>query len=279
MGGKKRAACVLVAVLGALLVAGGRPAMAATPPTPVRTPTPTVRPTPVPTARPTPTVPPTPTPTPLPTAPPTPTPTPAPCDTRVPQATGSGGFLQLAGVAGDATEAPHAGAIILTGVSPASMLPPAVGTVPLTEITLVKPVDRSSPALVRAVAGATHFDCAQVEMGPSREYLYATYAFHSAQFATYAPTGAQQSAELLTLTYDTVDWEYQLRDGTPVATGSGALGSTPNPRAQPAAAMSQATPLAVVILVLVAVGSVAGVIWLRRRRRHRGNLQSGSRHL
>jgi type VI protein secretion system component Hcp len=193
----------------------------------------------------------------------------------VPQATGSGGYLQIAGVTGDATEAPHAGAIILTGVSPSSMLPPAVGTVPLTEVTLVKPVDRSSPALVRAVAGAMRFDCAQVEMGPSRDYLYATYAFHGAQFATYAPTGSQQPAELLTLTYDTVNWEYQLRDGTPVATGSGALGSTPNPRAQQTAAISQGPPLAVLLLVLAGVGVVGVVVWRRRR----GNLPRGSRHL
>jgi type VI protein secretion system component Hcp len=280
MGGKKRAACVLVAVLGVLFAAGGRPAMAATTPTPipsVRTPPPTARPTPVPTARPTPT--PQPTPTPLPTAPPTPTPPPPPCDTRVPQATGSGGYLQLAGVKGDATEAPHAGAIVLTGVSPTSMLPPAVGTVPLTEVTLVKPVDRSSTALVRAVASATRFDCAQVEMGPSREYLYATYAFHGAQFATYAPTGAPQSAELLTLTYDTVDWEYQLRDGTPVATGRGALGSTPNPRVQQAAAVSQGPQLAVVLIVLAGVAVAAVLIWRRRRGRRDGNLRPRSRHL
>jgi type VI protein secretion system component Hcp len=196
----------------------------------------------------------------------------------VPQATGSGGYLQLAGVRGDATEAPHAGAIVLTGVSPTSMLPPAVGTVPLTEVTLVKPLDRSSTALVRAVAGATRFDCAQVEMGPSRESLYATYAFHGAQFATYAPTGSPQSAELLTLTYDTVDWEYQLRDGTPVATGRGALGSTPNPRAQQTAAMSQGPPLAALLVALAAVGA-ALLIWRRRRGRRDGNLRPRSRHL
>src|SRR5215472_63862 len=165
MGGKKRAACVLVVVLGALLTAGSPSALAARPtptpsaPTP-RPPTPTPRPTGTPTATPTPVF--------TPPPPPTPTPVPPPCNTRVPQATGSGGFLQVAGVAGDATEAPHAGAVVLTGVSPASMLPPIVGTVPLTQITLVKPVDRSSPGLVRAVAEATHFDCAQVEMGPSR---------------------------------------------------------------------------------------------------------------
>jgi type VI protein secretion system component Hcp len=197
----------------------------------------------------------------------------------VPQATGAGGFLQVAGVAGDATEAPHAGAVVLTGATPASMLPPVVGTVPLTEMTLVKPVDRSSPALVHAVAIAMQFDCARVEMGPSRDYLYATFAFHDAQFATYAPTGTQQSMELLTLTYTTVDWEYQLRDGTPVATGSGALGSTPNPRALQSAALSHAPPaLVALLLVPVAAAIAGGVLWLRRRRGRR-NLAAGSRHL
>jgi type VI protein secretion system component Hcp len=198
----------------------------------------------------------------------------------VPQATGPGGFLQVPGVAGDATEAPHAGSIVLTSVTPPSMLPPAVGTVPLTEVTLVKPVDGSTPALVRAVAGAVHFDCAQVEMGPSREYLYATFAFHGAQFAAYTATGAQQSVELLTLTYDSVDWEYQLRDGTPVATGSGKLGSTPDPQGLQAAAMSQGPPALALLVLLPVLGGVAGgALWLRmRRRRQGGNLGAGSRH-
>jgi type VI protein secretion system component Hcp len=195
----------------------------------------------------------------------------------VPQATRAGGFLQVPGVAGVATEAPHAGSIVLSSVAPASMLPPAVGTVPLTEVTLVRPVDGSSPALVRAVAGAMHFDCAQVEMGPTREYLYATFAFHGAQFAAYTPTGAGQTVEQLTLTYDAVDWEYQLRDGTPVATGSGKLGATPNPRGPQAAGVSQGpSPLALLLLLPVG-GGVAGALWLRRRRR--GNLPAGSRHL
>jgi len=203
---------------------------------------------------------------------------PAPCNTRVPQATASGGFLQVAGVVGDATEAPHAGAIVLTGASPASMLPPVVGTVPLTEMTLVKPVDRSSPALVQAVASAVRFDCAVVEMGPGRDYLYATFAFHDAQFARYAPTGAEQSVELLTLTYATVDWEYQLRDGTAVTTGRGALGSTPNPRGLQAAEVSPGPPALALLLVLVGAFGAGGVLWLRRRRRRR-NLPAGSRHL
>jgi len=282
MGGKRRAACVLVVVLAGLLTAGSAPAAAAPPatptptaiptrtptPTPARTPTP--RPTPTRAATPTPV--PTPTPTPVPTAPPTP---PPPCDTKVPQATRAGGFLQVAGVPGNATEAPHAGAIVLTAVSPVSMLPPDLGAGPLTEVTLVKPVDGSSPALVRAVAAAMHFDCAQVEMGPSRDYLYVTYAFHGAQFATYAPSGAQPSVELLTLTYTTVDWEYQLRDGTPVATGSGALGATPSGGhgIQPVAA-EPGLPLGLLLIPLGAVALVVAAVailrWRGRRRRRRG---------
>lgn len=263
MGGKRRLACVLAVLVGGLL------AVAAKPPTPTPP-----RPTSTPTARPTST----PTPTPAPAAPPTSAPPPPPCDTRVPQATRPGGFLQLAGVGGDATDPAHPGAIVLTAVSPDSMLPPAVGTVPLTEITLVKSVDSSSPALLRAVTGAQHFDCAQVEMGPAGDYLYATYAFHDAQFARYAPSGAQQTSELLTLTYATVDWEYQLRDGSSVATGSGALGSTPDPRGlgQPAAAPPGLPGLpdlqlpGVLLplglgLVFVAVVSAIVTRWRRRR--------------
>jgi type VI protein secretion system component Hcp len=281
MGGKTRAAGVVVAVLGALLAAGAQPALAApVTPTPVASPTRTPTPTPTrtPTPRPSPTPTPRPTATPAPTPPPTPTPPPPPCDTRVPQATATGGFLLVQGVAGGATEAPHAGAIVLTTVSPVSMLPPAVGTVPLTEVTLVKQMDSSSPALVRAVAGAMHFDCAQVELGPSRDYLYATYAFHDAQFSTYAPSASQQSVELLTLTYVSVQWEYQLRDGTAVATGSGALGSTPNPPGTQPVAASQEPPLRMLLLALgVGMVVLAGVaaLWSRRR----GNRPGSSRHL
>jgi type VI protein secretion system component Hcp len=287
MGGQKCVACAVVVVFAVLIAARppgttvGAVALAPSPrlsPTPVPpTATPTPRP---PTPRPTPsrTSSPTPVPTPTPTPPPpaTPTPVPPPCDTRVPQATGAGGYLQVPGVPGGATEAPHAGSIVLTSVSPSSMLPPAVGTVPLTEVTLVKPVDSSTPALVRAVAAAMHFDCAQVEMGPTRDYLYATLAFHDAQFAAYNPTGAEQSVEQLTLTYDSVAWEYQLRDGTPVATGSGKLGSTPNPRRLDPTAVSQGSVTLAVLLLLPLGGVAAGILWLRRRR---GNLRAGSRHL
>lgn len=256
MGRKRRAVCALVMVLGALL------ASAATP-----TPRPP-RPTPTPSARPTPTS------TPAPTVPPTPTPRPVPCDTRVPQATRPGGFLQIAGVPGNATDPAHLGAIVLTGVSPVSMLPPAVGTGPLTEVTLVRPMDGSSSALVRAVAGAVHFDCAQVEMGPGGDYLYATYAFHDAQFSSYAPSGEQQTVELLTLTYSTVNWEYQLRDGTPVVTGTGALGSTPDPRGpqQPVTASTGSPLLGLLLSVgvgLVVIALVWAILGRRRRRRQR----------
>jgi hypothetical protein len=128
-----------------------------------------------------------------------------------------------------------------------------------------------------------HFDCVQVEMGPSGDYLYATYAFHDAQFGTYTPTGARQSVELLTLTYDTVDWEYQLRDGSPVATGTGKLGSTPNPRPLQGAALAEGPPpLAVFLVILVGLVVIGYVILLLRhregrRRRKRKRLTAGSR--
>jgi hypothetical protein len=154
-----------------------------------------------------------------------------------------------------------------------------VGTVPLTEVTLVRPVDGSSPALVRAVASAMHFDCAQIEMGPARDYLYATFAFRDAKLATYAPTGAPQSAEQLTLTYDTVDWEYQLRDGSPVATGIGKLGTTPNPRASQAAISPGPPLLALLVPMLAGVSAGVGVPLLLRRGRRRRNPGAGSRHL
>jgi hypothetical protein len=176
-------------------------------------------------------------------------------------------------VPGSAADPAHAGAIVLTGVSPVSMLPPVVGTGPLTEVTLVRPMDNSSSALVRAVAGAQHFDCVQVEMGPAHDYLYATYAFHGAQFSSYAPSGNQTTVELLTLTYTSVDWEYQLRDGTPVVTGNGVLGSTPDPRGpqQPVIASTGSPVLALLLSVGVGLVLVA-VVWavLGRRRRRRG---------
>jgi type VI protein secretion system component Hcp len=176
----------------------------------------------------------------------------------------------VAGLVGQATEPQHAGAIVLTSIAPASMLPPTVGTVPLTELTVLRDVDQSSPALVQAMAGGTHFDCVQVEMGPSRWYLYATYAFHDAQFDGYAPTGSTQSIEQLTLSYVTVDWEYQLRDGTSVVTGSGTLGSTPNPRSLAAASVSRAPVtllLAFIALTVLLAGATGGLWRLRRRRR------------
>lgn len=227
-------------------------------------PAPTPQPTPMPTPTPTPTPSPTPTDVPTPTA----TPTAGPCTTRVPQATRSGGYLLVGGMTGDVTEPSHAGGIQLTSLSPSSMLPPMLGTVPLTNVMLVKHVDGSSQALVQAVARGTRFDCVQVEMGPSAQYLYVTYAFHDAQFAGYSPSGSDQSIEQVTLSYATMNWEYQPRDGAAVVTGSGKLGSTPNPRDLQPAGTSPA-PMLLILGLLLAGGGAGGAFWLRRRARRR----------
>jgi type VI protein secretion system component Hcp len=238
----------------------------------VATPSPTPRPTPTrpPTRRPTPT--PVPTPTPPPTPEPTPVvlPPPPPCDTRVPQATGTAGYLEVAGIAGGVAERQHAGAVLIGSLLPTAMLPPALGTVPLTEVELTRAPDGASAALLRAVSTGTHFDCVQLELGPGGEYLYATYAFHDAIFSTYTPA---DGGERLTLTYVSVDWEYQLRDGSPVAAGRGNLGDTPHPRPMQPAGMARGPVM--VVLGLFAVGgatggAVLGVRWWRRRRRDPG---------
>ena len=246
------------------------PAPASTPrasATPTRQPSSTPRPTSSPSPDPSPTQ----TQTPEPAAPAAPPP--APCGTKVPQSTGADGYMEAAGLAGDALEPQHAGAIVVKSVSPPSMLPPVLGTVPLTEVELVKVVDSSSPALVRAVAGGIRFDCVQLELGPARQYLYATYAFHDALFSTYTPSaGGEQPAERLTLSYASVNWEYQLRDGSPVATGRGRLGDTPNPEPLQPVGMSRGPVMLVAgLLVLGGAGGggVVGFRWLaRRRRRH-----------
>ena len=246
-------------------------------PAPAATPTPRASATPTrrPSATPSPTPGQSPSPSPTETEPPEPAapaaPPPAPCGTKVPQATGADGYLEAAGLAGDGAEPQHAGAIVVKSVSPPSMLPPVLGTVPLTEVELVKVVDSSSPALVRAVAGGTRFDCVQLQLGPAQRYLYATYAFHDALFSTYTPSaGGEQPAERLTLSYASVDWEYQLRDGSPVATGRGRLGDTPNPEPLRRVGMSRGPVMLVAgLLVLGGAGGggVVGLRWLARRRR------------
>jgi type VI protein secretion system component Hcp len=232
------------------------------------TPTPAPTPTPSPISPPTPR--PTPTPTPDATLVPTPTPellpipSPTPCGTGVPQATGTLGFLEVAGVDSGASVPQHPGAFTIRGVSPASMLPPALGTEPLGEIELVRPVDDASQVLVGAVAGSGHLDCVHLELGPGKTYFYVTYAFHDALLTGYSPAGSE---ERLTLTYRSVDWEYQPRDGRPVVTGQGRMGDTPDPRPLRTASMSPAPAIVVAALLPVAVVAVVVVLWLRRRRR------------
>jgi type VI protein secretion system component Hcp len=242
------------------------------------TPTPTPRRTAAPTPRQTPGRSPTPAATPQPTPTPPPTP-PLPCDTGVPQATGAAAFLELPGVAGTATEPQHAGAIVVMAVQPRSMLPPAVGTVSLTAVELVRPVDGSSPALARAVAGGARFDCAQLEIGPSAGYLYATYAFHGANLSASTPTGgAQPGTERLRLSYASVSWEYQLGDGSPIATGSGQLGSAPDPRPPVRTGSSAPVPLLLAGAALLG-GGLGGALWYVTWARRRGNRGATSRHL
>jgi type VI protein secretion system component Hcp len=246
----------------------------ATPPSATAARAPTSRRTPSASQRRTPS--PTPTATPAPVAAAAATPPSPPCDTRVPQATGAGGYLQAPGLAGAATEPQHAGAIVVRSLLPPTMLPPVVGTVSLTEVALIRPVDSSSQALMKAVASRTHFDCVQLEMGPAERYLYATYAFHDAFFSSYSPASdVQPGDERLTLIYLTVDWEYQLRDGTPVASGTGKVGSAPVPRPLQQAGMSSA-PLVLIGAVLL---GACGVLWYLPRVRRRWNRWGRSPHL
>jgi type VI protein secretion system component Hcp len=240
------------------------PAVPTATPRPVPTRTPARRPSPTPSAAPIP--------TPSPPATAFPAPAPAICDTKVPQATGVDGYLEVPGVPGDTTEPMHAGAILVKTMEPASMLPPAVGTAALTEVGLLRAADRSSPALLRAVSAGTHFDCVQLELGPGPDYLYATYAFHDALFSGYSPSdGGTGPSERLTLSYVTVDWEYQLRDGSPVAIGRGNLGGTPDPRPLRQAGMASGSAMVVLGLFLVGGGTGGGLLgyrwWNARRRR------------
>lgn len=231
-------------------------------PTPTRTPA--RRPSPTPSASPTST------PTPLATA--FPAPAPAICDTKLPQATGMEGYLEVPGVPGDATEPMHSGAILVKSIVPASMLPPTVGTVALTEVGLLRAADRSSPALLGAVSTGTHFDCVQLELGPGAQYLYATYAFHDVLFSGYTPgDGGAAPTERLSLSYVSVDWEYQLRDGSPVVVGRGNLGGTPDPQPLRPVGMSRGPVMVVLGLFLVGGGTGGGLLgyrwWHGRRRR------------
>jgi type VI protein secretion system component Hcp len=196
-------------------------------------------------------------------------PTPATCDTDVPQATAGGGFLEIPGLAGTVTALAHPGAVLVAGAAPLSMLPPLVGTAPLTELTVRRQADAASPALVQAASSGARYPCVHLELGPGPQALYTTYAFHDAQLAGYGPATGPPAAEQLRLTYARVDWEYQPPGGSPVVTGGGALGTTPDPRARPAAVAPASFPAVSLLAPAAVVLAGIGWLWLRRRSRRR----------
>jgi type VI protein secretion system component Hcp len=85
---------------------------------------------------------------------------------------------------------------------------------------ITKLTDTASSALDGAL-NKTVFPCAFVVIGPSKNFLCASYTFEQARITSFGVTlwpGSRPQTEEFTLSFSRVSWRYQLRsqDGRPI---------------------------------------------------------------
>jgi type VI secretion system (T6SS) effector Hcp len=107
----------------------------------------------------------------------------------------------------------------MTGAGPSDFLPPKLGHAKLTPMTISRTMDASTPAL-KAALNQTVFSCAFVVIGPTKNFVFASYTFERARITSFATTvwpDSRPQTEELALSFSRVTWRYQLRsaDGRP----------------------------------------------------------------
>ncbi|HEV3232142.1 MAG TPA: type VI secretion system tube protein Hcp, partial [Candidatus Dormibacteraeota bacterium] len=133
-------------------------------------------------------------------------------------AAGPSAFLRLDDLRGDASDAAHPGAIELTSVGPADMLPPKLGG-SFGPIHVGKGADRATAALFEAAASGRRFRCGLIFLSRTAGYDNVVYALSDVTVADFTQGAAEPGAatETLTLTYRVIAWSYQPLgpDGSP----------------------------------------------------------------
>lgn len=139
--------------------------------------------------------------------------------------TGSGGDLDLPGIAGTSTDPGHSGALKITGFGPSSMIPPQIDSADLTELQITRPVDNASTNLAMVASSGYRFGCAHIEIGRGAGYSSAEYALVNAGLVADDRTG---NIETLTVTYTSILWSYTEPGSSTLHTGSGQINARPD---------------------------------------------------
>ena len=134
-------------------------------------------------------------------------------------AAGANMFLQLDGVSGESTDVAHPGAIQLTSIGPADMLPPKPGTSAFGPIQVAKSVDSTTPVLFGDAADGHKFKCAFLFLGRSSHFDYLIMALSDVTLISFQQEAAvpDPPTETLQLRYGVITWRYQPLgpDGSP----------------------------------------------------------------
>jgi type VI protein secretion system component Hcp len=189
----------------------------------------------------------------------------AACVANTQAVTGSGGDLDLPGITGASKDAGHAGALPVTALSPAEMLPPNIDSADLSQLVLTRTADASSANLSMIASSGYRFPCVHIEMGPGQGYASVEYALVNAGLVADDRAG---STETMTWTYDSILWSYTLNGSATVHHGSGRINARPDKVNGSLADDSKAIALGTIGLTAVVALGLIGlyVAGLRRNR-------------
>lgn len=138
---------------------------------------------------------------------------------------GPGGDLDLPGITGTSTDVGHTGALRVTRVGPASMLPPEIDSADLTRLRITRPVDPNSANLAMAASSGYRFPCLHLELGAGAGYSNAEYALVNAGLVA---DDRIAGSEVLTVTYARILWAYTVPGSAVVHHGSGRVNARPD---------------------------------------------------
>ncbi|MGH3417455.1 MAG: hypothetical protein ACRDSS_13375, partial [Actinocrinis sp.] len=181
--------------------------------------------------------------------------------------TGSGGVIDLPGIAGGSKVTGHVGALPLATFGPQTMVAPQIDSADLAQLVITRPADGATANLAMVASSGYRFPCVHIEIGPGQGYQNMEYALVNAGLVADDKLGG---TETMTWTYATILWTYTLPGSAKVHQGSGEINAQPDKVTTSLVTDSKKVAAATIgLAVFVALALVLLYIWGRHRNRKR----------
>jgi len=188
--------------------------------------------------------------------------------------TGPGGDLDIPGITGTSKDVGHVGALPISGLGPASMLPPGIESSDLAQLEVTRTADAASANMTMVASSGYRFPCIHIEVGAGTGYANVEYALVNAGLVADDRAG---NTETLTWTYSSILWSYTLPGASStVHQGSGRINARPDKVSGSLVNDSKAIALGTIGLTVVVSLGLIGlyVVGIRRNRaRYRARYQ------